>query len=259
MYEMYRFTYRYLELIPRYITTSGSETVSRLTSNPRDCMSRHRRGSLASRYAVKKSFSFFPLLLILMVFLTVTPSYCQDTQSADTIPTLDERIRTFIQESFFQSLGIVSSVIVSDDYDTGMGFGGNVSQTLIDRYPGELPVLKLRTTIYFWGASKDSNDVSTLGIEESLLLEKSPHANYDIFTGLTAGYYSIEKATLYRFETDEYTDIANTNTFNIYLTSGFRYHYRTDRSFTCSLNYLITKETSELHIFFGLEFFKLHR
>lgn len=219
-------------------------------------MTRNTRHFPASRFAGLNSFLFFLFVLTLIVLLNAVPSVCQDTQPADEIPrppTFDERIRTFIQESIFQSLGIASSVVVSDDYDTGMGFGGNVSQTLIE------PALKLRTTIYFWGASKDSNDVSTLGIEGTLLLEKSPHPHYDIFSGLTAGYYSIEKATLYHFGTNDYTDIANTNAFDMYLTSGFRYRYRTDRSFTCYLNYIITKETNELHIFFGLEFFKPHQ
>lgn len=196
---------------------------------------------------------FLSLFVIVSGGVCVFPADARGDESPEMesqpgpIP-LDQQIRKFMEESFFQSLGISSGVVTSDDYDTGLGFGGNMSHLLID------PGLRLMSSVYFWGASKDSNDVSSFGLEESVMLEKSPHADIDIFTGLTAGYYSMEKDTLIR--NGEYTNSSNTNRFNVYLTSGFRYRFMQDRSFTFHFNYNISQETNELHLIFGLEFFK---
>jgi hypothetical protein len=213
------------------------------------------------RSAMKSSHSLFLyisrcslrliFLLSVLAFMCVRPIMAQDTAGAESPhpkPTVEEQIRKFIEESVFQSLGIISGVVVSDDYDTGMGFGGNVSQTILD------PGLKMKTTVYFWGASRDSNDVSTLGVEETLMLEKSPRPNIDIFSGVTAGYYSKELDTLKT--SGETTAATATNSFDIYMTTGFRYRYREGRSFLLYMNYLITQETNEIHFIAGLEFFK---
>ena len=190
---------------------------------------------------------------VLLICLTATgqPIPAQDTTSDNAASqTTEEKIRTFLRESVFQSLGIISGIVVSDEYNTGMGAGANISQTLIE------PAVKLKTTLYFWGASKDSSDVSTFGIEESLLLEKSPRPNIDFFSGATAGYYSSEYDVLHSISGGEYSEETNDNRFDIYLSTGFRYRHRTNRSITFQLNYLVTRETTEVHFVAGLEFFK---
>jgi hypothetical protein len=201
--------------------------------------------------------SVFPFLLRSFLLLAVFVILCgsnvsaQDDSGTEDTPhrlSAEERIRKFMEESVFQSLGIISGVVVSDEYDTGMGFGGTVSQTIVD------PALKMKTTIYFWGASRDSNDVSSLGIEETLLLEKSPRKDLVIFSGITGGYYS--KKTGFVRSDDGSSVSTATNSFDIYLTTGFQYQYHEGRSFLLSMNYLITRETSEIHLLAGLEFFK---
>jgi hypothetical protein len=184
--------------------------------------------------------------------LLQSPAAAQDSppdSTAGPIP-VDDQIRKFIEESVFQSLAIQTEIVTSDEYDTGMGFGLSVSHSMFD------PGIRMKTSLHFWGASRDSNDVASLGIEESVMLEKASRPNLDMFTGVTAGYSSLEKDTLVRSSQGSYTNSYNTNRFNLYLTSGLRYWYHNDRSITFILNYVISRNTNELHLVFGLEFFK---
>ena len=150
----------------------------------------------------------------------------------------------------FTSFGIQTGVVLKEELDAGLGFGIRLTQPIIKH------VFDITTTGYFWGASRDSLDVSRIGIEESLKFKKEPHTKVSLFSGVTVGYY----ATLQQIEiTDDATvktTTNKTNSFEAFITFGITYMIDSKRSFFTQINYGITQDLRELHIVTGIDFYK---
>jgi len=200
----------------------------------------------STRYATRHLITS----LILVVF------FIQTSESAHADNNLLENKTNKIKDSGkndsnyqkFRRLGIYSGIVISDELDTGFGIGARLPRKLF------YPSLEFSSSVYFWGATKDSLDVSKLGIEESLILIKSSCKQISLFTGVTVGYYAIvEKFDKVKGDVLK-TAERKSNSFETFLTIGATHALKNNHSIFAQINYCLTQNSNELHILIGLCF-----
>lgn len=131
-----------------------------------------------------KRIIFFTLIFI---FLFNNLPYCQDGSGVTTNPTFEDSLKAKIKNLGFKNLGIETGIISTEGYDPGFGFGLRLPRMVVD------PFVELSTDIFFWGASNDSLDISSLGFEESLTFIRSHRKPLNVFFGFSLGYYLINE------------------------------------------------------------------
>jgi len=146
------------------------------------------------------------------------------------------------------NLGIYSGIVFSNELDAGFGTGIRLPRKFF------YPSLELTSSMYFWGATKERLDVSTLGIEESLSLIKSNGKQVSFFSGFTVGYYTfVEKFD--KFEGNTIRTVEHkSNSFKTFLTTGTTYSLKNNHSIFTQINYGLTQNSNELHILIGINF-----
>ena len=184
--------------------------------------------------------------LILVVFLQTSESvYADNNQSENETGEIKVSNKTSSKYWGFKCLGIYSGIVFSNELDAGFGIGVRLPRKFF------YPSLELTSSMYFWGATKERLDVSTLGIEESLTLIKSHGKQVSLFSGITVGYYTfIEKFEGNTAKTVEH----KSNSFKTFLTTGTTYSLKNNHSIFTQINYSLTQNSNELHILIGINF-----
>ena len=116
------------------------------------------------------------------------------------------------------------------------------------------PQIELTSSAYFWGASRDSLDISTFGIEESLKLVKNHSERIAVYSGITAGYYVSNRKYETAGTTESVIHKNDSGSFDTFITIGTRYTMKNKNSLFVQLNYGISQDSGEIHIFLGLNF-----
>lgn len=204
--------------------------------------------SNSTRYATRHLITS---LILFVFFIQTSESVHADNNSSENETNeIKDSGKTGIKNFGFECLGIYSSIVTSDELDTGFGIGARLPRKFLH------PSLELTSSVYFWGATKDSLDVSTLGIEESLTLIKSTGKQISLFSGITVGYYAnAEKFD--RFEGNTLKTIEHkSSSFEIFLTIGTTYALKNNHSIFTQINYGLIQDSNELHILIGINFHK---
>ncbi len=191
------------------------------------------------------------LILVVLVFVVLFTQisftlYADNNPSENEMNNIKDSNKKDIENWSIKGFGIYSGIIISDELDTGFGIGAKLPRIFFN------PSTELTSSVYFWGATKDSLDVSTLGIEESLMLIKSPDDKFSFFSGITVGYYNI----IEKFDKLENNKLKiinlKKNSFESYLTTGITYKLKDYNSIFTQINYCLTKDSNELHILSGI-------
>jgi len=145
--------------------------------------------------------------------------------------------------------GVQSGFVFSRDFDTGMDFGGRVSQRFLH------PFFHLTSQVHFWAATRKNIDLGVMGIEESLTYQIPVHRKLMVFGGFTVGYLSI----LHEEDFIEDGVIKEVDTWSNdivpYITFGFEYDLERTRSFFLESKYSTSGTTHEFHIITGMNFY----
>ena len=203
-------------------------------------------------YISIKIIQFVFIALVIVVFATKTsePVYADDNPTEHSTNESQSSIKTFIDNLHIRSFGFQTDVVFTDEFDTGLGFGARFQRVLFH------PSIELTTSVNFWGASRDSLDVSIVGFEESLTVHKSPNEKFSVFSGITIGYYAISKKNEIVENNIQKTIKTRNNSFEVFITIGSAYKIKNNRSVFLQVNYGLTQDSDEIHMLIGINFFK---
>lgn len=201
----------------------------------------------------KPNLLIFASTLVFLSFFDIkSPEhiYADDNPSEEKSTGIEGSINKYLREHGFNSLGLQTGVVIADEFDTGIGVGVKLPKEFFNR------TIELTSSVYFWGASKDSLDVSSIGIEESLTLKRSYAKHFSSFTGFVLGYYFVKE----KFDTFESNTLKtmenNNNSFEAFITVGTAYAFKSNRSVYTQIKYGLTQDSNELHILFGIIFYR---
>ena len=132
-------------------------------------------------YISIKIIQFVFIALVIVVFAAKTSHllYADDNLPEHSTNESQSSIKTFIDNLHIRSFGFQTDIVITDEFDTGLGFGARFQRAFFS------PSMGLTTSVNFWGASRDSIDVSIVGFEESLTVHKSPNEKFSVFSGTT--------------------------------------------------------------------------
>ena len=195
-------------------------------------------------------FVFIALVIAVFGIKTSEPVYADDNLTEHTSNESENLISAFINNLRIRSFGFHTDVVFTDEFDTGLGFGAKFQRVFFR------PSIGLTTSVNFWGASKDSLDVSMAGFEESLTVHKSPNEKFSVFSGITIGYYAILKKNETVENNVPKTIETRKNSFETFITIGSTYTIKNNRSVFLQVNYGLTQDSDEIHTLIGINFFK---
>ena len=197
---------------------------------------------------LKNSAALF--FIIIFVSISSCPLYAENPPDEEKSTTIENSIKNYISKLGLKSLGLQTGVVITDEFDTGFGVGAKLPREIFN------PSIELTSSVYFWGASKDSLDISSIGIEESLTLKRSFKKPFSVFAGITLGYYFIAE----KFDTIERNTIKtiehDNNSFESYVIAGITISSKNNRSVSTEIKYGLTQDSNELHILLGMNFYR---
>jgi len=189
-------------------------------------------------------------IFIFVFFITTSEQiYAGNNQPEKKTAEIEDSTKNGFRDRSYTNFGFHTGFVMTEDFDTGFGFGGRLAR------PCFSPFLELTTSGYLWGASRDSLDVSTFGIEESLTIKKTHSDHISIFSGIIAGYYFKNKKIEAFGNNKLYTIEKNNNSLEVFITFGCNYTLANNRSIFTQINYGLTQDTGEIHILIGMNFF----
>ena len=195
-------------------------------------------------------FVFIALVIVVFTAKTSHLLYADDNLPEHSTNESQSSIKTFIDNLHIRSFGFHTDVVFTDEFDTGLGFGARFQRAFFH------PSLGLTTSVNYWGASKDSLDVSTAGFEESLTVQKSLNDKFSVFSGVTIGYYTTFKKNETVENNVPKTIETRKNSFEAFITIGSTYTIKNKRSVFLQVNYGLTHDSDEIHMLIGINFFK---
>jgi len=147
--------------------------------------------------------------------------------------------------------GIETGFAYTRSLDLGMGLGGRISQRFIH------PFFHLNSQVYFWEASRDNLETSVLGFEESIAYQIPVYRRTSIYGGFSLAYMSTleEVYTVNPSGTEEESDSWK-SVFEPYVVVGFEYALVNNRSFFVEFSKGSSERKNEIHLRFGLNFFR---
>lgn len=86
-----------------------------------------------------------------------------------------------------KAFGISAETVSTQDYETGFGCAG--------MFKVDIPrtIFSSSTSLHFWGASKEIDDLSVLGVTESIIYTIPMASEVEWFGGFSSGYYFCHK------------------------------------------------------------------
>ena len=197
----------------------------------------------------------FPLRLTVVSFIALFLCYGGGAIAEDSAEAYWRAAVNAVKKSVLggeKSFGIDTDIITTSEYDTGFGVETRFNQTFYHPYI-DRPFLQSSPTLQFWGASNETNDLSVIGIIESLTHRIPMKKGITAFAGLTFGYYYIYKEFIARSDSDRPLE-KNTNSFEIFITVGGEYELLKNSSLFLQLKYGETDISTEVHTILGITF-----
>jgi len=202
-------------------------------------------------YCIDFSKHFISFVFLIVCIIVSSEPLCAENETDEERPTLIENsINKCIEKCGFKSFGLKTGIVVTDEFDVGFGVGAQLPREIFN------PSIELISSMYFWGASKDSLDVSSIGLEESLTLKRSFTKWFSFFTGITLGYYVITEKTDTIVKNTMKTLVDDTYSFESYIISGTTFSLKSNRSVFIQIKYGLTQDSNELHVLLGLNIYK---
>ncbi len=205
-------------------------------------MSANLRTSIISRVL----FILVAFAFTVIVTLKVPPCCAQskpDSLRISEYPAYDSLLPGDIVK-----FGVQSGFVFSRDFDTGMDFGGRVSQRFLH------PFLQLTSQVHFWAATRKNIDIGVLSIEESITYQIPLHRKLLLTGGFTIGYLSILEEKKIIGEAGQTEVDTWGNDIVTYILFGIEYDLGKKRNFFLESKYGSSDISNEFHIITGMNF-----
>ncbi|MFA6471475.1 MAG: hypothetical protein WCU00_05475 [Candidatus Latescibacterota bacterium] len=167
--------------------------------------------------------------------------------------TLQDSTRLLIPLPFFSKVGFQSGFVFTNNFDTGVDFGTVLGK---DYY---LDFIELCTTLHVWGATNDSTDVASGGLDASLTYKIPIKGGVTSFAGFMLGYYAIHKVSTISKGSETQTVMDNHFYYQTFITAGAEYYMKENRTLFFQLKYGITDLSREVHVLFGINFYSQYK
>ncbi len=152
-----------------------------------------------------------------------------------------------------KSYGIESGTVLTEDYDIGFGVGARLNQTFMHPYI-DRPFLRSSPGIRFWGISNEDQDISVVGISETITHMAPLHPRLTLSAGLTGGINYIYKKTAVPGSVELEED--NTNSFDFFITLGAETPLTERNVLFFEFKYGETFLERQIHALIGINFAK---
>jgi hypothetical protein len=154
---------------------------------------------------------------------------------------------------FFSKLGLQTGFVNTKDMDTGLDFGALVSKDIYRDF------IDITTLFHLWGATNDTLDVATAGIDGEFLYKIPIRTGFIGFGGfiLSCDYINIEKQVTAGGVTTS-TSEARYRTER-FITGGIEVDIKENRTMFVQLKYGVTDISTEFHVLFGLNFYTRYK
>jgi len=128
------------------------------------------------------------LRLILAAVVCLALSGTSESATNRLSPAVPDSVITGFWRN--KTFGLSAETISANNYETGFGCAGlfmvDIPETIFAN----------ATTLHFWGASKEIDDLSVLGVTESIIYKVPMAGKVDWFGGFSGGYYYCHKRSV---------------------------------------------------------------
>ena len=154
---------------------------------------------------------------------------------------------------FFSKMGFQTGFVNTKELDTGLDFGALVSKDIYRDF------LEITTSFHLWGATNDSLDVATAGIDGNFLYKIPVRWGMLGFGGfiLSYNYLHSEKTVI-----SAGRQIVTTDTkfcVERFITGGVEVDLKENRTLFIQLKYGVTDISREFHVIVGLNFYTKYK
>lgn len=189
------------------------------------------------------------ILVAFAVIVTVKVPPCCAQSEPDSLRISEYPTYSSLLPGDIVKFGVQSGFVFSRDFDTGMDFGGRVSQRFFH------PFLQLTSQVHFWAATRKNIDMGVLGIEESITYQIPLHRKLLLTGGFSICYLSILEEIKTIGETGQTEVDTWGNDIVTYILFGIEYDLGKKRTFFLESKYGSTDISNEFHIITGLNFY----
>jgi len=196
---------------------------------------------------------FIAFMMVWFTFVMFSVALCAENEEANPEGFDDSFIRYVSIKAGLHRIAIQAEAVLKDKYDPGGGFGFSDWRSFGSKW------LITSTMVNFWGASQDSLDVLSFGIEESIMAKKTQTSRLTFMGGLCAGFYkeseSIEtnRDGIMRILKD------TSSSFKSYIQIGTEYELKNKRTTFFLIKYGLADsrgagKLKEIHCIAGISF-----
>lgn len=199
----------------------------------------------------------FPLFAVVLFFIFALLLNCEETRAeitvSEAVSDSSDSTRLLIPLPFFSKMGFQSGFVNTKQMDTGVDFGALLSKDFYNDF------LEITSTFHLWGATNDTLDVATAGIDGNFTYKVPIRKGLYGYAGfiLSGCYFHSEKKV-----TNNGSTTVTTNAeyqFQKFITAGMEFDLHENRTFFVQIKYGKTQLSKEVHIIGGINFYTKYK
>jgi hypothetical protein len=150
-------------------------------------------------------------------------------------------------------VGFQTGYVKTEELDPGVDFGALLSKDAYHDF------LEITTTFHLWGATNDTLDVATAGVDLNFAYRIPIRWGWYGYAGFVIGYgYVHSEKNTSASETTVHSSI-NRHEFQRFVTAGAEIDLHSNRTLFVQLKYGVTDLSREIHLYAGLNFYTKYK
>ncbi len=197
--------------------------------------------------------ALIPLFLCMMPLQAVPAQADVGVETPEPVQDSPDTSRLLIPLPFFSKMGFQTGFVNTDILDTGVDFGALLSKDLYRDF------FEVTTIFHLWGATNDSLDVATAGIDAEFTYKIPIRWGWYGYAGLALGYGFVhaEKNGLAGRGTNWTT--SSEHQFQKFIVAGAEFDLHSNRTLFVKAKLGTTDLSRELHIVMGINFYTKYK
>jgi hypothetical protein len=194
-------------------------------------------------------------LLTFFFLYIIIAGYAEGSENEISVPKMavKDSTRLLIPLPFFSKVGFQTGFVFAKNFDTGVDFGTVLGKDYYQDF------LELCTTLHLWGATNDSTDVASAGLDASLTYKIPLEWGITSFAGFMVGSYIVHKVSTISSDSPSRTVMSDHFYYQTFITAGAEYYMEENRTMFFQLKYGVTDLSREVHVLFGINFYSQYK